>query len=52
MRLLTLLGGNLLRKPMRTSLTFVSLAIAFVLFMLLRAVSDAFFRRGVAGGPG
>ena len=42
MKLLTLLGGNLLRKPMRTSLTFVSLAIAFLLFMLLEAISDAF----------
>lgn len=42
MRLLTLLGGNLLRKPMRTSLTFLSLAIAFLLFMLLKAVSEAF----------
>ena len=42
MKLLSLLGGNLLRKPTRTSLTFVSLAIAFLLFMLLQAISDAF----------
>ena len=42
MKLLSLLGGNLLRKPTRTSLTFVSLAIAFLLFMLLKAISDAF----------
>ena len=42
MKLLTLLGSNLLRKPTRTSLTFVSLAIAFLLFMLLEAISDAF----------
>jgi len=41
-KLLSLLGGNLLRKPTRTSLTFVSLAIAFLLFMLLQAISDAF----------
>ena len=42
MKLLTLLGSNLFRKPTRTSLTFVSLAIAFLLFMLLEAISDAF----------
>ena len=42
MNLLSLLGANLLRKPTRTSLTFVSLAIAFLLFMLLQAISDAF----------
>ena len=42
MKLLALLGGNLIRKPTRTSLTFVSLAIAFLLFMLLKAISDAF----------
>ena len=42
MKLLSLLGANLLRKPTRTSLTFVSLAIAFLLFMLLQAISDAF----------
>ncbi|MYB37549.1 MAG: ABC transporter permease [Gammaproteobacteria bacterium] len=42
MKLLSLLGRNLLRKPMQTSLTFASLAIAFLLFMLLQAISDAF----------
>lgn len=42
MKLSALLWANLLRKPTRTSLTFVSLAIAFLLFMLLRAISDAF----------
>lgn len=42
MKLLSLLWGNLLRKPTRTSLTFVSLGIAFLLFMLLQAISDAF----------
>lgn len=42
MRLSSLLWANLLRKPTRTSLTFVSLAIAFLLFVLLRAISDAF----------
>ena len=42
MKLLSLLWGNLLRKPTRTSLTFLSLVIAFLLFMLLQAISDAF----------
>ncbi len=42
MSLSSLLWANLLRKPTRTSLTFVSLAIAFLLFMLLQAISDAF----------
>ena len=42
MKLLSLLGANLRRKPTRTSLTFVSLGIAFLLFMLLQAISDAF----------
>ena len=42
MKLLSLLGANLLRKPTRTSLTFASLTIAFLLFMLLQAISDAF----------
>lgn len=42
MKLLSLLRANLFRKPTRTSLTFVSLAIAFLLFMLLQAISDAF----------
>src|SRR5262245_49968053 len=38
----TLVVSNLLRKRTRTSLTLVSLAIAFLLFMLLRAVVTAF----------
>ena len=42
MKLLSLVWANLFRKPTRTSLTFVSLAIAFLLFMLLQAISDAF----------
>ena len=42
MKLISLLWGNMFRKPTRTSLTFVSLVIAFLLFMLLRAISDAF----------
>lgn len=42
MKLFSLLWGNLLRKPTRTSLTFLSLVIAFLLFMLLQAISDAF----------
>ena len=42
MTLYSLLWSNLFRKPTRTSLTFASLAIAFLLFMLLQAISDAF----------
>ena len=42
MKLISLLWGNMFRKPTRTSLTFVSLVIAFLLFMLLQAISDAF----------
>lgn len=42
MKLLSLVWGNLLRKPTRTSLTFASLVVAFLLFMLLQAVADAF----------
>ena len=41
MSLFSLLWANLCRKPTRTSLTFASLAIAFLLFMLLQAISDA-----------
>ena len=37
-----LLLSNLLRKRTRTILTLVSLAIAFLLFMLLRAIAAAF----------
>ena len=42
MKLISLVWGNMCRKPTRTSLTFVSLVIAFLLFMLLQAISDAF----------
>ena len=42
MNLISLLWGNMFRKPTRTSLTFVSLVIAFLLFMFLQAISDAF----------
>ena len=42
MTLGSLLWANVCRKPTRTSLTFASLAIAFLLFMLLQAISDAF----------
>lgn len=37
-----LVAANLFRHPARTLLTFVSLVIAFVLFMVLNAVSAAF----------
>ena len=42
MNVWTLAGSNLRCSPIRTSLTFVSLAIAFLLFMLLRAIAVAF----------
>ncbi|MDE0344373.1 MAG: ABC transporter permease, partial [Boseongicola sp.] len=42
MKLLSLLWANAFRKPTRTALTFLSLVIAFLLFMLLQAISDAF----------
>lgn len=42
MNQLTLITMNLRRKPTRTSLTLMSLVIAFLLFMLLRAVAAAF----------
>ena len=42
MKLISLLWGNMFRKPTRTSLTFVSLVIAFLLFMFLQAISEAF----------
>ena len=42
MNRLTLLIANLTRKRTRTTLTLVSLAIAFLLFMLLRAIVTAF----------
>ncbi len=39
---LTLILANLMRKPTRTVLTFLTLVVAFLLFMLLRAVAEAF----------
>lgn len=42
MNRLSLLMTNLLRKPTRTGLTVATLVIAFLLFMLLRAVASAF----------
>jgi putative ABC transport system permease protein len=39
---LTLVGANLWRKPTRTTLTVLTLVVAFLLFMLLRAVAAAF----------
>ncbi len=39
---LTLIIANLRRKPLRTLLTWLSLVIAFLLFMLLRAISTSF----------
>ncbi|MCZ6889871.1 MAG: ABC transporter permease [Gammaproteobacteria bacterium] len=37
----TLITTNLWRKPTRTSLTLISLVVAFLLFMLLRAITTA-----------
>ena len=42
MSMFGLLWANLFRKKTRTTLTLLSVAIAFLLFMLLRAVSGAF----------
>ncbi|NJN52346.1 MAG: hypothetical protein HC809_11890 [Gammaproteobacteria bacterium] len=42
MNRLTLVTANLRRSPTRTALTLLSLAVAFLLFMLLRAVAVAF----------
>ena len=42
MNLPYLLWANLTRKPTRTALTICSLVVAFLLFMLLRAVAAAF----------
>lgn len=42
MSLLALLWANLFRKPTRTCLTLASVAIAFLLFVLLRSISAAF----------
>ncbi len=46
----TLVRTSLTRKPTRTGLTFFSLAIAFLLFMLLRAIAGAFAGGYTAGG--
>lgn len=37
-----LVVANLLRKPTRTTLTLISLAVAFLLFVLLRGIAAAF----------
>jgi putative ABC transport system permease protein len=37
-----LVVANLLRKPTRTTLTLISLAVAFLLFVLLRGIATAF----------
>ena len=42
MNLLALVWANLCRKPVRTALTLLSLVSAFLLFVLLRAIADAF----------
>ena len=42
MSLFGLMWANLFRKRTRTTLTLLSVAIAFLLFVLLRAVSVAF----------
>ena len=46
----TFITLNLRRKPTRTALTFVSLVIAFLLFMLLKAISTALTGGVTAGG--
>lgn len=38
----SLIRANLFRHPTRTTLTFASLVVAFTLFILLRAIADAF----------
>jgi putative ABC transport system permease protein len=47
----TLVTANLRRRPTRTGLTLVSLAIAFLLFMLLRAIAAAFAGAAPSEGP-
>ena len=42
MKLISLLIGNILRKRIRTSMTVLSLTIAFLLFTLVQALTDAF----------
>ena len=44
MTLFGLIWSNLFRKRTRTVLTLLSVAIAFLLFMLLRGVAGAFER--------
>lgn len=48
---LTLLATNLMRKPTRTALTCATLMIAFLLFMLLRAIAAAFSGGALLEGP-
>ena len=47
MSLLGLMWANLFRKRIRTVLTILSVMIAFLLFMLLQAVSEAFSSGGL-----
>ncbi len=42
MSMLSLMWANLFRKRTRTALTLLSVTVAFLLFMLLRSISDAF----------
>ena len=51
MNRLTLMLTNLARKPTRTTLTFLSLVIAFLLFMLLRSIAAAFASGVAVEGP-
>ena len=44
--------ANLFRRPVRTWLTLVSVLIAFLLFVLLRTVSQSFSEGGNFGEPG
>ena len=44
--------ANLFRRPVRTWLTLVSVLIAFLLFVLLRTVSQSFSEGGGFGEPG
>ncbi len=48
MSLLGLLWANMFRKRTRTVLTLLSVTIAFLLFMLLQAIADAFSQGGVS----
>ncbi|MGI9327136.1 MAG: ABC transporter permease [Pseudomonadales bacterium] len=42
MTLVTVIRANLFRRPTRTVLTLLSITIAFMLFVLLRSISNAF----------